>query len=90
MENLFKPEVLATTLSGRKLDLSNKETDAKRFYSKNDFSIGVIQKNQSSIDFRGFKPLLDALVAVQKDYSTRATVAAAKAAATAKVARASA
>jgi RNA-directed DNA polymerase len=88
MEHLFKSEVLATKLGSRILDLSNKETDVKRFYSKNDFSVEVIQKNQSSIDFRGFKPLLDAIVAVQKDYSTKAMVA--KAAAAAKVVRASA
>ncbi|HEX4411225.1 MAG TPA: hypothetical protein VH206_20835 [Xanthobacteraceae bacterium] len=83
MEKLFKPGVLATELNGKKLDLSNKETDGKKFYSKNDFSIEVIQKNQSSIDFNGFKPLLNALVAVQKDYSIK--VAAATKAAAASV-----
>jgi RNA-directed DNA polymerase len=75
MEQLFKPEVLDTKLNGRKLDLSNKESDASKFYSKNEFSIEVIQKNQSSIDFSGFKPLLNALVAVQKDYETKVTAA---------------
>ncbi len=75
MEQLFKPEVLDTKLNGRKLDLSNKETDAKKFYSKNEFSIEVIQKNQSAIDFGGFKPLLNSLVAVQKDYATKIAAA---------------
>jgi hypothetical protein len=75
MEQLFTPEVLDTKLKGRRLDLSNKETDATKFYSKNDFSIEVIQKDQSSIDFTGFRPLLNSLVAVQKDYATKIAAA---------------
>ena len=75
MEKLFRPEVLDTKLNGRSLDLSNKETDGKKFYSKNDFSIEVIQKRQSSIDFTGFRPLLNALEAVQKDYSIKVAAA---------------
>jgi RNA-directed DNA polymerase len=59
-------------------DLSNKETDGKKFYSKNEFAGQVIQKGQASINFDGFKPLLAAIVGVQKDYAGR--VAAKKAA----------
>ena len=71
MEKLFKPEVLNIELNGKKLDLTNKEPDGKQFYSKNAFSIEVIQKRQSTISFDGFKPLLDAIVAVQKDYAIK-------------------
>lgn len=71
MEKLFKPEVLNIELNGKKLDLTNKEPDGKQFYSKNTFSIEVIQKRQSTISFDGFKPLLDAIVAVQKDYAIK-------------------
>jgi hypothetical protein len=60
--------VLDTKLGGRILDLTNKETDGKKFYSKNDFSIHVVQKKQKSIKFDGFRPFLDNIVAVQKDY----------------------
>jgi RNA-directed DNA polymerase len=77
MEKLFEPKILDTILNGKKLDLTNKETDAKKFYSKNEFSIEVIQKRQSEINFEGFRALLDAIVAVQKDYTIRAAAAAA-------------
>ncbi|MFZ5691491.1 MAG: hypothetical protein ACOY5F_09560 [Pseudomonadota bacterium] len=61
MEELFEPNVLDTKLDGKKLDLTNKEPDGKKFYSKNRFSIDVVQKNQSTINFGGFRPLLDAI-----------------------------
>ncbi|MBR1033279.1 reverse transcriptase domain-containing protein [Bradyrhizobium liaoningense] len=75
MEELFEQEVLATKLNGRTLDLSNKEADGTKFYSKNEFSIQVVQKKQKSIKFDGFKPLLDNLVAVQKDYASKVEAA---------------
>jgi RNA-directed DNA polymerase len=71
MEQLFESKVLETELNGKKLDLTNKEPDGKKFYSKNEFSINVIQKRQSAINFDGFKPLLDAIAAVQKDYDIK-------------------
>jgi hypothetical protein len=83
MENLFEPKVLDTKLNGKTLDLTNKESDGKKFYSKNEFSIQVIQKRQAEINFQGFKPLLDAIAAVQKDYATKVVSAAAIAAPTA-------
>lgn len=76
MENLFEKEVLDTLLDGRILDLTSKETDGKKFYSKHDFSIRVVQKRQKSIKFDRFRPFLDNIVAVQKDYASK--VAAAK------------
>jgi hypothetical protein len=79
MEKLFEPSVLNTKLNGKKLDLTGKELDGKKFYSKNEFSREVIQKNQLAINFDGFKPLLNAITAVQKDYTVK--VAAASAAA---------
>jgi RNA-directed DNA polymerase len=57
MEQLFETKVLKTTLNGRVLDLTNKQPDGKKFYSKNEFSVEVIQKGQASINFDGFKPL---------------------------------
>jgi RNA-directed DNA polymerase len=76
MEQLFESKVLETKLNGRELDLTNKEPDGKKFYSKNEFSIEVIQKGQSTINFDGFKPLLDAIVAVQTDYAIKVAAAA--------------
>lgn len=76
MEQLFKPEVLNIELNGKKLDLTNKQPDGKKFYSKNEFSIEVIQKRQSAISFDGFKPLLDAIAAVQTDYAIKVAAAA--------------
>lgn len=75
MEQLFEPKVLGTLLNGRKLDLTNKETDGKKFYSKNEFSIEVVRKDQANINFDGFKPLLNAIVAVQKDYAAQLAAA---------------
>jgi hypothetical protein len=71
MEQLFESSVLTTTLNGRQLDLTNKEPEGSKFYSKNEFSIEVVQKKQATLNFVGFKPLLDAIVAVQKDYASR-------------------
>jgi retron-type reverse transcriptase len=76
MEQLFEPEILNTKLNGKTLDLTNKEIDGRKFYSKNDFSIEIIQKKQKSINFGGFKPLLDAIVAVQIDYAIKVAAAA--------------
>lgn len=50
MEQLFEAKVLNEKLDGKVLDLTNKETDGKKFYSKNDFSIQIVQKNQSTIN----------------------------------------
>ncbi|MBB4378460.1 retron Ec67 family RNA-directed DNA polymerase/endonuclease [Bradyrhizobium sp. SBR1B] len=76
IEQLFEKEVLDTELEGRTLDLTNKETDGTKFYSKHEFSIHVVQKKQKSITFDGFRPLLDNMVAVQKDYASRVAAAA--------------
>ena len=71
MEKLFESKVLDEKLDGRTLDLTNKETDGKKFYSKNEFSIQIVQKKQETIKFDGFRPLLNAVVDVQKDYAAR-------------------
>src|SRR5271170_5681088 len=71
MEQLFEPELLKTKLNGKTLDLTNKEVDGRKFYSKNEFSIEIIQKKQDAVNFDGFKPLLDAVAAVQTDYAIR-------------------
>jgi RNA-directed DNA polymerase len=76
MEQLFENTVLDEKLDGRTLDLTNKEADGKKFYSKNEFSIEIVQKKQASIKFHGFKPFLNAIVAVQKDYASRVATAA--------------
>lgn len=71
MENLFETTVLDMKLNGRILDLTNKEADGRKFYSKHEFSTQIVQKKQKSIKFDGFKPLLDNIVAVQKDYASK-------------------
>ncbi|WP_143274749.1 hypothetical protein [Bradyrhizobium canariense] len=75
IEQLFDKDVLDTKLDGRTLDLSNKENDGTKFYSKHEFSIHVVQKKQKAIKFDGFKPLLDNIVSVQKDYASRVAAA---------------
>jgi RNA-directed DNA polymerase len=71
MEKLFESKVLDEKLDGKTLDLTNKETDGKKFYSKNEFSIQIVQKKQATIKFDGFKPLLNAIVDVQNDYAAK-------------------
>jgi RNA-directed DNA polymerase len=76
MEQLFEPELLKTKLDGKTLDLTNKEVNGRKFYSKNQFAIEIIQKKRDAINFDGFKPLLDAIAAVQTDYAIRVAAAA--------------
>lgn len=76
IEQLFDPALLKTKLKGKTLDLTNNQKDGTKFYSKHEFSISVIQKNQASINFDGFKPLLNAIAAVQTDYAIKVAAAA--------------
>jgi RNA-directed DNA polymerase len=69
MEALFDAKVLATVLDGKTFD-PNKETDAPGKYGKAVFAARVVEPNANKIDFLGFAPLLDRIVAVSPRSST--------------------
>ena len=71
IEGLFDPALLDTIYDGKKLDLTNKEPDGSKFYSKHTFAKSVVRPNQNKIDFKGFESLLIAIDQVLTDYDTR-------------------
>lgn len=64
IENFFEEALLKTTLGGKTFNPSDKGFDHKTEYGKNLFAEHVIKKNEGKIDFSGFKPILDRIVAV--------------------------
>ncbi|TLX11759.1 retron Ec67 family RNA-directed DNA polymerase/endonuclease [Rhizobium sp. MHM7A] len=71
IEGLFDPSLLNIPHEGKKLDLTNKETDGTKFYSKHTFAKSVVRPNQDKIDFTGFEPLLLAIEQVIADFAGR-------------------
>jgi RNA-directed DNA polymerase len=63
MEAFFPPAVLATVLDGKIFD-PDKEHDAPGKYGKVAFAKKVVEPKSHTIDFSGFVPLLDRIVAV--------------------------
>ena len=63
MEAFFTPALLATVLGGKTFD-PDKEHDAPGKYGKAVFASKVVEPNAATIDFSGFSPLLDRIVAV--------------------------
>ena len=69
IEMLFDEATLSHEIGGKKF--CKKDTfDTSKFYGKEIFS-QYIMKNYSSIDFGGFKPLLNNINMVIKDYKER-------------------
>lgn len=63
METFFDAAVMATELDGKTFD-PDKEHDAPDKYGKTIFAVRVVEANADKIDFSGFAPLLDRIVAV--------------------------
>lgn len=66
IETLFSEEVLLHEIDGKKFSLEN-DYDTATYYGKELFS-KYIETNYESLDFSGFRPLLDALAAVVETY----------------------
>jgi RNA-directed DNA polymerase len=62
IETFFDPALLATVLDGKTFD-PDKEHDEAGKYGKAIFAARVIEPNAATIDFSGFAPLLDRIVA---------------------------
>lgn len=67
IEDLFDPALLLTEVDGKKFDKSKLHGDATS-YGKVRFADKVVSPNRATIDFTGFAPLLDRIVAVIDDY----------------------
>jgi RNA-directed DNA polymerase len=63
IENFFDPALLATVLDGKTFD-PDKEHDEAGKYGKAIFAARVVEPHAATIDFSGFAPLLDRIVAV--------------------------
>lgn len=68
IEDFFDDKVLGTVINGRKFNADN-DADSEKFYTKAFFAENVVAKNASSIDFNGFKPILNRFVMAIKDYA---------------------
>lgn len=66
MENYFDATVLSSKLGGKSFNPDNNSIDEKTEYGKNHFANHVVKKNQSTINFDRFKPLLNEITAVIK------------------------
>ncbi|MCJ2042242.1 retron Ec67 family RNA-directed DNA polymerase/endonuclease [Methylobacterium sp. J-059] len=69
IESFFEDIVLKTVLETKTLDL-NKKHLAPGKYGKQVFAEKVVRPNKKSINFSGFDPLLERIVAVIDDYKT--------------------
>lgn len=64
IEDLFDSDTRETRLSGKRLELNEKEFDSTQHYSKHVFATEVILKNHQNIRFDGFAPLLQRIAEV--------------------------
>lgn len=67
IENLFDPELLKTTIDGKKFDPSKKH-NTDNTYGKTVFATRVVRPKADKIDFTGFEELLDRIIAVMDHY----------------------
>lgn len=73
IEDFFPKYVLDTKLGGKSFNPKNEGLNLKTEYGKSHFATHVVKKNEASIDFTGFKPILDRLEAVISHHSAKAT-----------------
>ena len=66
IEDLFEESVLNTLINGREFDRTGKK-DKDKYYNKTIFA-EYVRKNYQSINFDGFRPLLDNIQAIIAEY----------------------
>jgi hypothetical protein len=69
IEELFDTSTLASDLNGKTFNMSNK-SDSATHYGKKYFAEYVVARKINKIDFEGFGPLLDRIVATISDYKS--------------------
>lgn len=70
MEDLFNAATHSVVVNGRTFDRS-KDSDTKTSYGKATFAYEVVAKQAATIDFTGFRPMLDRFVEALNDYRGR-------------------
>lgn len=68
IEDFFDAQTLAHRLNGKTFN-REKKIDESTEYGKTAFALNVVAKNAGTIDFGGFKPVLDRVGAVLIDYA---------------------
>lgn len=68
IESFLDPKVLGSKLGGKSLHLNEKTFDKTKHFGKELFVKHVVQKNATTIDFSGYKPLLDAITKAIEHY----------------------
>lgn len=71
IEDFFEASLKMTELNGKTFNPSPKGFNQKTQYGKNHFAKYVVKKNQTTIDFSGFNPILARIEAVLNDYSEK-------------------
>lgn len=70
IENLLDAGLWQTPINGRTFDPTGKLKPTSNFYGKNIFATEVVAPRQNTINFNGFRLLLDRLTRVVNDYSS--------------------
>jgi len=73
MEDYFEGSVLAKTLNGKTFNRSNGKLDKNKEYGKDYFSKFVVKKEQETINFNEFEPLLSEISSIIDNYKTSNT-----------------
>jgi RNA-directed DNA polymerase len=68
IEDSFDQATLATQLGGKSFSVSNK-FDSSTHYGKSDFAYKVVAKKANTIDFSGFRGILDRIVEVLDEHA---------------------
>jgi RNA-directed DNA polymerase len=71
IEDFFDGGVLGMKLDGKTFNPKNEDLDHKSEYGKAYFALHVVKKLEATIDFKGFKPILDRLVAALDDHRVK-------------------
>jgi RNA-directed DNA polymerase len=71
IESFLAPAVLSTKVGGKELHLDEKTFDKTKHIGKELFVKHVVQRNAATIDFLGYKPILDVITEVIADYEKK-------------------
>ncbi|MGD9639409.1 MAG: retron Ec67 family RNA-directed DNA polymerase/endonuclease [Alphaproteobacteria bacterium] len=71
IEDFFEQSVLNTPLEGKTFNVENTSSGNTNQYGKHIFAEKVIKPNYKNINFDGFRPILNRIVAVIDDYQER-------------------
>jgi len=71
IEDFFDSGVKGMTLNGKTFNPKNEDLDQKSEYGKAYFALHVVKKLEATIDFKGFTPILDRLVAALEDHRVK-------------------